>query len=155
MLSQPTHRSSPRPELCQLIQPSSLGRAAFSPPSHKTGPKPSVGSNSSTTSWSKDRTFQWLSAASKWAKENNNILLSPRYPSPTSEVTDLLCTFQKLTGLHGTQKASAARTRAEGLGLKRTDILQRQFPEEASVLLIGWPICYRFSAFPSDDEFST
>lgn len=137
MLSQPTHRSSPRPELHQLIQPSSLGRAAFSPQSHKTGPKPSAGSNSSTTSWSKDRTFQWPSTASKGAKENSNVLLSPRYPHPTSEVTDLPWTFQKLTGLHGTQKASAARSRAEGLGLKRTDILQRQFPEEAPMLLIG------------------
>lgn len=113
--SQPTHRSSPGPQLRELIQPSSLGTAAFSPQSHKTGPKPSIGSNSSITGWSKDRIFQQLPTASKGAKETSKVPLSPGYPSPTSEVTDLLWTSQKLTGLHGIQKASSARTRAEGL----------------------------------------
>lgn len=43
----------------------------------------------------------------------------PGYPSPTSGVTDLLWTFQKLTGHHGIQKASATQTRAEAFGTEK------------------------------------
>lgn len=125
------YRSSPGPEFCELIQPSSPGRAAFSPQSHHTGAKPSVGSNSSITSQSKDRTFQWLSTASKGAKENSNVLLSLGTPVPPLESQTCSGPFRSLQDTMEFRKLLQHKPQQKLLGLKWTDILQKPFPEDA------------------------
>lgn len=88
------------------------------------------------------------------AKENSNALLSPGYPSLTSGVTDLLCTLQKLTGLHGTH-SFCSTNQSRSFGPVKDRHTAKGISRGGINVVNLMTNRLQISISPSGDEFST